>query len=477
MAIQAKYDAYVSHKSANIGVGEERFNKRFPKSTDTLLNKTLKFLDKPSHASKRLGWAALKQEKFEGLIAKLIGYNDSIENLLERSVIDQLQFMQQQTYMAILQLNSNVAELKEISSAMSIQSQVASQSSPSSVPSQSSFARLADFKAQQMALDSKTSEAQIDPIRTSEVIIHSSDGARSEATYRSTRVWIEWKQFILDPNRDSAWNRTIEDRIKKLAILLGSEHKSEQFRSPKCIGYFNDRGKDRYGFLYLKPDHVPSLTVPTSLYDLITTLEKPSLSARIILAHAISRCLMFLHSVNWLHKGVRSRNVVFFIPSGQKPEYSKPTIAGFEYARPDLPEEETEPPVQHSEHDVYRHPALLVSNGLRSQKSHDIYSLGVVLVEIAHWQPIGSLMSIPQDSKKARSMVKKVRSSLLDNAFLSALDANVGEAFTTAIRKCLIGGKEIGIQEGADETDVEMGASMQSVFAEEVVNRLQGIRV
>lgn len=54
-------------------------------------------------------------------LRKLIGYNDALEGLPGAEAVDELLKLQRQTYMAILQLNSKVKELKEISLAMQIQ--------------------------------------------------------------------------------------------------------------------------------------------------------------------------------------------------------------------------------------------------------------------------------------------------------------------------------------------------------------------
>ena len=230
--------------------------------TSTMLEKTLMFLEKvPKKTKSRLTWAMVKRDKFKTLIDKLIGHNTYIEGLLDNVAMEQLQFMQQQTYMAILQLNSNVAELKEISLAMQIRTSASTPSLHTSSDtsehdsSRTSFARLADFKAQQIALDEEPSE--MEPIKSEKVHVEESDDeSRSEAVYQSKRIWIEWKYYDLSTDPRSDWNKTIEKRIKKLAILLSSDKKPEQFGAPHCLGYFNDE-EERYGFLYRKPIDVP----------------------------------------------------------------------------------------------------------------------------------------------------------------------------------------------------------------------------
>ena len=329
----------------------------------------------------------------------------------------------------------------------------------------------------QLELDPSVA-ALLDPIPMTDITLKASNDVRWEAIYRGDRVWIEWKQHISGHKPHSKMLLTIEDRIKKLAILLGSDNKPPQFNAPQCLGYFKDSTCKRYGFLYAKPSSVPPKNPPTSLLSLVhsTNVNPPSLTKRITLAHAIDRCLMYLHSVNWLHKGLRSNSIVFFIPPGELSKYSYPLIAGFEYARPDFPEEETEPPPEHSEHDIYRHPANLTRTISRSQKSHDIYSLGIILVEIAYWKPTDRVMEITKESRAARSRVKKVRDLLLKGEFLDFIDGWVGEVYADAVRKCLTGGKELGVEEGANESDREVGARMQEVFAEDVVGKLSTVK-
>ena len=109
---------------------------------------------------------------------------------------------------------------------------------------------------------------------------------------------------------------------------------------------------------------------------------------------------MYLHSVNWLHKGLRSDNILFFNVMSQSDresinlDYGSPTLSGFDYARPDLPEATSEPFTHNIEHDLYRHPRMLGHASSRSRKSDDIYSLGVMLVEIAYWQQIEDIMQL-----------------------------------------------------------------------------------
>jgi serine/threonine protein kinase len=221
-----------------------------------------------------------------------------------------------------------------------------------------------------------------------------------------------------------------------------------------------------------------------TLRSLLGSTLEPSLTKRVALAHAIAESLTYLHSVNWLHKGIRSSNILFHNSplqqrTKQAPAELLPTLSGFDYARPDLPDTMTERSLRNLEHDLYRHPELIGLTASRSQKSHDIYSLGIVLIEIAYWQPIETVLKIDLEQSGATRRVRDIRKQLLreESEYLTKIDSLMGEIFRHVIQKCLVGGLEIGIPPNGDETDPKVGVEMQRVFLEEIVGNLGGVRV
>ena len=489
IAVKEKYEQMVQPKSVDPAGSEKAFQHRFPKTSNSLLLKTLSRLEKTTQLPKRLQWVMVKQDRFESAVHKLIAYNDSIEGLLDKSTMDDLQASQFQTNLAILQLNSKVDQLMEISLAMRIPSQLSIESpekplsqSPGSPNGQYEanldLACLADFKAIEIRLELPGISDELMPVDSQAVKVTKSNALRSEAIYEGKSVWIEWKEQIQEQNDQSHLDCVVRHRVQKLATLLSSPHKPPQFRAPLCLGYF-EKPKDQtpgYGFIYEKPPRVLSSTVPVSLLDLIGSEKRPSLTKRIHLAHIIARCLMYLHAVNWLHKGIRSSNIVFF-PSGLSPDYSAPIIAGFDYARPDLHGELTEKPPEVSENDLYRHPATVGPQRQRSSKSHDIYSLGVVLVEIAFWQRVERTLGLPAGEEPSRAFVRGIRACLLEEGYLAELEGVAGERYRAVVKMCLHGGSDLGLSEDSDKSDRVVGAAIQEIFAEDIVGGLAGIKL
>ena len=489
--ITDKYDPIVPSKQINSD-SEISSDPRHPRGTKSILRKLLSITEGAPQMRSRLLWAIIKQDTFKSIVEKLIGYNDAIEALLDSKSVNELQAMQRQTYMVMLQLNSKVDELRQMSLAMHIPTQPLAQ--PMRTLSRattfvterkeenSMLASLADFKAQRGLVEQEGATVQAELIKRGDLTFRSSSSNQSVAIYRDALVWLEWKTYAADGRYPSWWEAMVENRVKQLVTLLASRNKPKQFRAPQCLGYFYHQSEEeqKYGLVYEMPSRVPQATplrAPVSLLELMRTTKMPSLTKRKDLASSICQSLMYLHSVNWLHKGIRSSKIIFFVSEGEKVAFAEPTLSGFEYARPDTSGEATEPTPQYSHEDIYKHPETMNGVPARSKKSYDIYSLGVVLAEIAHWRSIYELYPLPRERKAARVTVKRVRDFLLTSDFLESTDGAVGEVYVEAMRKCLMGGEEIGLYKKTEETEPEVGAAMLQVYSTEVVAKIGDIQL
>jgi serine/threonine protein kinase len=115
------------------------------------------------------------------------------------------------------------------------------------------------------------------------------------------------------------------------------------------------------------------------------------------LALTIATAVHELHSSRWLHKEIHSFNIVFLY-SNDSPTVSiqEPYMTGFSYARSDA-EEVVSPVVSFIGKDIYMHPDLRGGEQdnegqqvPRFKRTYDIYSLGLVLLEIRLWDSVST---------------------------------------------------------------------------------------
>ncbi|KAJ4119969.1 hypothetical protein NW768_010559 [Fusarium equiseti] len=481
----------------------------------------------------RLRWSSFDKQGFEKLLAKFSVLNDNMTNILDHSLQVEIRNTVQDTNRGVLLLHHKIADLSHLVLALKSQLDTGSPGGPSQMSrlekeanadALRQLSRLAMFKAFNETIDPKSGgltvvdEAAVKfldlakPGHRQNLFIprylieldpevDDSEAPRCEAFMKSAqgkkKVWIEWKDYdnaVTQPGSLSKGD--IIERVRKLAALLNHSPKPGAFRTPHCLGFFDKADPNiseddvdildrRLGLIFERPsgDNLHVSLPPISLRELLQDpkVRKPRVTERIHLAHAISNCLLYLHAVGWLHKGLRSHNVLFFRTCDGHVDYRQPFLSGFDFSRPGGSDEMTDAPGDDAEHDLYRHPSAQASRRRdreRSKKSFDIYSLGVILVELAHWQPVEDVLRV--DMRRARGrpeVVRGIREALLREERVAAVGADMGERFEDATRKCLAGGEELGLREGDNETQDEVAESLSMKFFEDVVKRLEEVVV
>ena len=169
--------------------------------------------------------------------------------------------------------------------------------------------------------------------------------------------------------------------VQDLASILAKVDPS-RFGLLSCYGAMKHHREDHvpsgYDLLFNAPSEV---TGPRSLRDiLLDTPSETPLNERIEIASGLARAVLFLHASCFLHKSIRPENVLIF--SNGQAKLGKPYLVGFEKFR-------LSTTMTHRlgddlwEKNLYRHP---LRQGVRPQEDfvmqHDVYSLGVVLLEI-----------------------------------------------------------------------------------------------
>jgi hypothetical protein len=204
----------------------------------------------------------------------------------------------------------------------------------------------------------------------------------------------------------------IQQGIKNLCMIL-IESKEESFRLPKPEGIFHQEGSmKRCGlFFTLSSIGAHDLESVWTLQRIISPAERgrkpsafktPLLEDRFKLALSLATALGKLHSVGWYHQGLQSRNVCLVLhnPGNEHSvvSFDKPFLFGFTKSRA------IEEKISYEDGDVlgnlYRHPDRWEPKpSKRHDALHDLYSLGVVLLEIGLWKELPGLLSATKDPK------------------------------------------------------------------------------
>lgn len=208
------------------------------------------------------------------------------------------------------------------------------------------------------------------------------------ASYASNSVIAEWKASQSD------YGDGIIEQIQQLAVFLGSTE-SQTLHTPPCRGFLKDDKHGLFALIYNIPDANSKQTELWSLRRLLSSSSRPSLTRRIAISLVLAETILQLHTAGWLHKGLRSDNVVFITSSSEGVDdvvAESPFVLGYENARPDCPDALTQTATTSLVDELYRHPEARGKSHARFCKRFDMYALGCVFLEILSWK---ELVDIP----------------------------------------------------------------------------------
>ena len=255
----------------------------------------------------------------------------------------------------------------------------------------------------------------------------------------------------------------------------------------------------------LEPQPLSLLSALTSAGEYRNTLKH-----RVMLAYDLALSVYQLHVVKWVHKSLRSENVIFFpssaapsgtankaavpdalVTRGVQKQFGAPWLLGFEFSRgisgiSELATTDTE-----LAKNLYRHPERWNAPTLRFGPIHDIYALGTVLLEVGLWralptlsrddfEPLGAA-ALSEDQETAGQAKEAIRDQLLLHA-RRQLPFTIGRTYSDVVRCCLIGTASTGPASaessveglGLDEND---HTALNRAFREKVINPLAQLSV
>ncbi|EAS31018.1 uncharacterized protein CIMG_06497 [Coccidioides immitis RS] len=255
--------------------------------------------------------------------------------------------------------------------------------------------------------------------------------------FEGSAVLVETLTFPVDD--DGELSDILEERFSKIVRLLSSQSDPD-FRVLRCLRYCKqisaNSGQLRLISCLSGSNATPTTRTLVGLYHGIKPDQRPSLGLRFNMCHQLAESLFLLHSVDWVHRALRSENVLFLFPDESLNraalQRAEIRICGFEASRPSV-DSSLGPYDNQLARNVYRHPKRWGTPRETFTQVHDVYSLGVILLEIGLWERAEDMIS---GLKPEQRLPEKVTQYLLRHAN-ERLAHRCGDVFANAVRRCL----------------------------------------
>ncbi|KAL8681757.1 MAG: hypothetical protein Q9186_002145 [Xanthomendoza sp. 1 TL-2023] len=427
-----------------------------------------RIIDESNGSIKKLKWALFDRAKAANLISDIVHFNNSLHNLLDNVQQDFVKSALASLLRDVISRSNATSEL-EIIRELLTSSDV---TTPAAIASAASLKQIrlvlglgpninsVEEPAQRAPPEGiKIKLIQLKPLLLQRESAHLSPEGRELARYKAKPVVIEWK--FIDRNHE----KELKTRVDQVAILLAHTYDTS-FHSLHCIGFLpkdpsyqpEDANSICYGLVFdlTISANVPAHIVPVlrPLSTLFLDARKPSLNERCAIALALTETVLQLHTSGWLHKGIRSDNMLYFDTNDSMWEFGNangPFLAGYEYARPTTAHTEVMPAI--AEHELYRHPRSQGLTRANFRRSFDLFAMGCVLLEIGLWSSLSDILEqVPSESSKtstARSgrvdwvRLQNAKTQLLQTddferrSALAGIAFHAGQTFQNVILMCL----------------------------------------
>ncbi|KAF2121179.1 prion-inhibition and propagation-domain-containing protein, partial [Lophiotrema nucula] len=366
----------------------DRIGNRLPVSADTGLAKQLK-------------WGVKDKKKFEHFVVTLETHVNGLHKLLPET--ERRGLRREETRFGF-QVVHDFSDLHSLS-------QLQNTSMQNQTPGAVDVAQLAQWKA--ITLTRASSEslgllqtegltvANILPINRANFSFTQRSPLDPDITYLFEKK--EYDTNISDSDKD-----LLKERIRKLIVLLKNKGTQRHLHTLQPVDHLDDPEYHCWWIVFRFPLPPFSVTAfptnefqPLNLLSLYASRIKPPLELRYRLAKRIAGSLSKLFGSDWMHKSINSSNIIYtqffsFDALNNFKALNTALIQGFGYSR------------QHTEAQtidrgkvlrglyaaLYRHPNYQGEAASGYKIHHDIYSLGLVLFEIANWSPLSDMLTI-----------------------------------------------------------------------------------
>ena len=411
----------------------------------------------------RLRWATIDKSKFEEYINQIRIFVQELWRLLDPLRQDEMSSGIQQVLSHVIGMSQKLEELNALKDTLE-NSSIISGSTSSGTPN-APLASAAAIKAFTMGFGDAVGHApsaavssyipkirpdkaafQLISTEIRDFIAIKGNHEMGIARYEGEIVFVEWKELPVHSRSK------IMGRVQDLAVLLGAP-KHPEFRALRCKGIALDTSASRIAYVFEMPvssAFQPPVSLRTSFGG------NPSVTDRLQLALRITESVRYFHMAGWLHKNLRSENIIIFSPFS----LACPTLAGFTFCRQDSPSEISEQPSADPQRDIYRHPEAMGEPTESFSVAKDVYALGTILLEVGEWRSLKQLVENVVDLRRsdiALVQLAKIKPFLLDESFkggLATLRFRMGDIYAAVTRMMLNGEIPQAIALSKDEGQV-----------------------
>ncbi|PGH11905.1 hypothetical protein AJ79_04597 [Helicocarpus griseus UAMH5409] len=401
---------------------------------------------------KRLWWGVRDRKQFKKLISDLESHVEKLNKLLTETQQRSVEEDRKRIDIVFVGNANDDTSLQLIREALGQE------------PETSSIRALVERKALSdgQSLSSRSSPRALTPLTLNDfcfpVGFQSQGRFMAKSTKSGEYVLLERKAYDRDISMQD--KQVLAARLNRLVLLL-SGVKSLEFRTPRAIGFVHDPGNLCWWIIFEFPGAsitgAPRGTVSTQPVSLLALLEsklRPALQTRLHLASTLATTFSELYGSSWLHKNIRSENILFPYlyekkqrNSNNKDEpspldnytdipslLSSPLVAGFNYSRQ---ETEAQTIDKNQFHDdirpvIYRHPSYQGEAAQGYRIGYDVYSFGLVLAEIAWWVPLASFLDARASNGSVVTSQLSSSSPLLSSSSVLSQDRSLTSTSTTA---------------------------------------------
>ena len=454
-----------------INAPKRKLSRLISRARPDFVNDTAKVYSRRNNAWKKLWWGAVDADKFRLFLQDVRYFNKRLESLLypldhnsNRKIFDD-------TMRSIVSQDSDRTMFEALSEPLkSVNKAIAASARlkqagllldviTTSAGIDANWSKINSSSYSPVKTRTKSTTTAARDIRKSMQQISGGEGHknievfREVASYYEKPIILEWKYL------EASTESKMKYRVANVATFLaGMEDPS--FHSLRCIGY-SKGSMNRYAYLFELPKPDMDILSMKPLSNLLHTPSlRPSLNNRLSVGLALAETVLQLHTTGWLHKDIRPENVLLFNHNSGS-ETWQTYLGGYHFARADNPLETTEDPFSRDFSELYRHPASLGQNRPSYRKHFDLYSLGCIMIELALWESLPTILwrhlgqkmlaeahqncngqPISEgDLARKKPMLLEYRNSLMieesATSILAEIDFLLGAKYRKAVSECL----------------------------------------